>query len=74
MSRTARDVRSFGLNMASTQLSDNKENLPCLVSELKPVGVVDPAGTLIGVRFNTIFGDDTNVMAYSDIMRNTCIY
>ncbi|EXL90377.1 hypothetical protein FOIG_16377 [Fusarium odoratissimum NRRL 54006] len=42
--------------------------MPQLVSELKPVGVINTKGKLIGVRFQNFIGDDTNVVALSNII------
>ncbi|KAK2678472.1 hypothetical protein RAB80_007212 [Fusarium oxysporum f. sp. vasinfectum] len=48
--------------------------MPQLVSGLKPVGVVNTKGKLIGVRFQNFIGDDTNVVALSNIIPKARIY
>ncbi|KAL5610218.1 hypothetical protein FOVSG1_004899 [Fusarium oxysporum f. sp. vasinfectum] len=48
--------------------------MPQLVSELKPVGVINTKGKLIGVRFQNFIGDDTNVVALSNIIPKARIY
>ncbi|KAF5547734.1 hypothetical protein FMEXI_5060 [Fusarium mexicanum] len=55
-------------------LDHNSRTKPRLVSELKPVGVVDEKGVLIGVRFQNFIGDDEHVMARSDSVPNARIY
>ncbi|RKK53659.1 hypothetical protein BFJ67_g4995 [Fusarium oxysporum f. sp. cepae] len=45
-----------------------------LVSELEPVGVINNKGKLIGVRFQNFIGDDTNVVALSNIIPKARIY
>ncbi|KAF5588165.1 hypothetical protein FPANT_6697 [Fusarium pseudoanthophilum] len=45
-----------------------------LVRELKPVGVLDAYGNLIGVRFQNVVGDDEHVLAYSETAPNARIY
>ncbi|KAF5657402.1 hypothetical protein FCIRC_13280 [Fusarium circinatum] len=52
----------------------NSKAGPRLVSELKPVGVVDDKGVLIGVRFQNFIGDDEHVMARSESVPNARIY
>ncbi|KAF5687909.1 hypothetical protein FDENT_5199 [Fusarium denticulatum] len=47
---------------------------PRLVSELKPVGVVNLEGELIGVRFQNFMGDDVDVMAQSETIPNARIF
>ncbi|CVL11298.1 uncharacterized protein FPRN_11116 [Fusarium proliferatum] len=48
--------------------------MPRFVSELQPWGVVDLDGALIGFRFMNPSGDDTNVMAASDISPNALVF
>ncbi|KAF5641515.1 hypothetical protein F25303_6859 [Fusarium sp. NRRL 25303] len=48
--------------------------MPRFVSELQPWGVVDLDGALIGFRFMKPSGDDTNVMAASDISPNALVF
>ncbi|RYC82352.1 hypothetical protein BFJ63_vAg14786 [Fusarium oxysporum f. sp. narcissi] len=48
--------------------------MPQLVSELEPVGVINNKGKLIGVRFQNFIGDDTNVVALSNIIPKARIY
>ncbi|RBQ69720.1 hypothetical protein FVER14953_07637 [Fusarium verticillioides] len=47
---------------------------PRLVSELKPVGVIDSDRNFIGVRFQNLIGDDVNVMAQCETVPNARIY
>ncbi|KAF4502503.1 hypothetical protein FAGAP_1281 [Fusarium agapanthi] len=55
-------------------LKHNSQTGPRLVSELKPVGVVDDKGVLIGVRFQNFIGDDEHVMARFESVPSACIY
>ncbi|SCV36975.1 uncharacterized protein FFB14_06358 [Fusarium fujikuroi] len=48
--------------------------MPRFVSELQPWGVVDLDGALIGFRFMNPSGDDTSVMAASDISPNALVF
>ncbi|KAF5247238.1 hypothetical protein FANTH_6495 [Fusarium anthophilum] len=50
------------------------KNAPRIVSELKPVGVVDAEGALVGIRFQNIIGDDEHVMARAETVPNARIY
>ncbi|KAF5553514.1 hypothetical protein FNAPI_6746 [Fusarium napiforme] len=47
---------------------------PKFVSELKPVGVIDFDGNIIGVRFQNFMGDDVDAMAQVGTVPNACIY
>jgi hypothetical protein len=45
-----------------------------LVPELKPVGVIDAQGILIGVRFQNFIGDDEDVLSHSETAPSARIY
>ncbi|EWG47568.1 hypothetical protein FVEG_07637 [Fusarium verticillioides 7600] len=70
------DIYAWSANRAKTFCTHDPNGLkrPQVVSELKPVGVVDSQGTLIGIRFQNFFGDDTNVIAQSEIGPKFRIY
>ncbi|KAG4267255.1 hypothetical protein FPRO04_04867 [Fusarium proliferatum] len=48
--------------------------MPRIVSELQPWGVMNLGGALIGFHFMNYHGDDTNVMAASDISPNARVF
>ncbi|PNP81478.1 hypothetical protein FNYG_05153 [Fusarium nygamai] len=77
--RNFRDVVVSGVYQVSKPVMFNmahfdSESGAQLVPELKPVGVIDAQGILIGVRFQNFIGDDEDVLSHSETVPNARIY